>query len=115
MQKQKSVAFHTLGCKLNFSEAATLSRQMEGAGFEKKLFDDVADVYEPVGTGVDHIYIGMVVERFFFEASNFQLPGKGSRFRKVQLAPQGVKRNRSLFLHTAAKIVLTSGEWRAVN
>jgi threonylcarbamoyladenosine tRNA methylthiotransferase MtaB len=45
MQKQKSVAFHTLGCKLNFSETATLSRQMEGAGFEKKSFDDLADVY----------------------------------------------------------------------
>jgi threonylcarbamoyladenosine tRNA methylthiotransferase MtaB len=45
MQKQRSVAFHTLGCKLNFSETATLSRQMESAGFEKKGFDDAADVY----------------------------------------------------------------------
>ena len=45
MQKQKSVAFHTLGCKLNFSETATLSRQLESAGFEKKAFEDVADVY----------------------------------------------------------------------
>lgn len=45
MQKQKSVAFHTLGCKLNFSETATLSRQLESAGFEKKAFGDVADVY----------------------------------------------------------------------
>ena len=45
MQKQKSVAFHTLGCKLNFSETATLSRQMESAGFEKKSFDELADVY----------------------------------------------------------------------
>ena len=45
MQKQRSVAFHTLGCKLNFSETATLSRQLEGAGFEKKNFDDHADVY----------------------------------------------------------------------
>ncbi|HUQ96772.1 MAG TPA: tRNA (N(6)-L-threonylcarbamoyladenosine(37)-C(2))-methylthiotransferase MtaB, partial [Chitinophagaceae bacterium] len=45
MQKQRSVAFHTLGCKLNFSETATLSRQMESAGFQKKGFDDVADVY----------------------------------------------------------------------
>jgi threonylcarbamoyladenosine tRNA methylthiotransferase MtaB len=45
MQKQRSVAFHTLGCKLNFSETATLSRQLENAGFEKKAFDDHADVY----------------------------------------------------------------------
>ena len=43
--KKKSVAFHTLGCKLNFSETSTLSRLMEQDGFEKKAFEDVADVY----------------------------------------------------------------------
>jgi len=41
----KSVAFHTLGCKLNFSETSTLSRTLEAEGFVKKEFDDVADVY----------------------------------------------------------------------
>jgi len=45
MSNQRSVAFHTLGCKLNFSETSTLSRQLEVAGFEKKLFTDKADVY----------------------------------------------------------------------
>ena len=45
MQKQRSVAFHTLGCKLNFSETSTLSRLLETEGFEKKEFEDVADVY----------------------------------------------------------------------
>lgn len=45
MEKQRSVAFHTLGCKLNFSETSTLSRNMEAEGFEKKEFDDLADVY----------------------------------------------------------------------
>ncbi|WP_153798059.1 tRNA (N(6)-L-threonylcarbamoyladenosine(37)-C(2))-methylthiotransferase MtaB [Foetidibacter luteolus] len=45
MQKTRSVAFHTLGCKLNFSETSTLSRMLENDGFEKKEFDDVADVY----------------------------------------------------------------------
>ena len=45
MEKQRSVAFHTLGCKLNFSETSTLSRMMEGEGFLKKDFEDVADVY----------------------------------------------------------------------
>ncbi len=45
MDKQRTVAFHTLGCKLNFSETSTLSRQMEGEGFLKKEFDEVADVY----------------------------------------------------------------------
>ncbi len=45
MEKQRSVAFHTLGCKLNFSETSTLSRTLENEGFLKKAFDDVADVY----------------------------------------------------------------------
>lgn len=45
MAEAKSVAFHTLGCKLNYSETSTLSRQMENEGFEKKEFDDLADVY----------------------------------------------------------------------
>ena len=45
MEKQRSVAFHTLGCKLNFSETSTLSRQLEAEGFLKKEFDDAADVY----------------------------------------------------------------------
>jgi threonylcarbamoyladenosine tRNA methylthiotransferase MtaB len=45
MEKQRSVAFHTLGCKLNFSETSTLSRSLEAEGFLKKEFDDLADVY----------------------------------------------------------------------
>src|SRR4029079_18768290 len=45
MEKQRSVAFHTLGCKLNFSETSTLSRQLEAEGFLKKEFDDRADIY----------------------------------------------------------------------
>ncbi len=45
MQKQRTVAFHTLGCKLNFSETSTLSRLLESEGFVKKHFDDTADVY----------------------------------------------------------------------
>src|SRR6478609_3748821 len=45
MQKRRSVAFHTLGCKLNFSETSTLSRMLENEGFEKKEFEDQADVY----------------------------------------------------------------------
>jgi threonylcarbamoyladenosine tRNA methylthiotransferase MtaB len=45
MQKRRSVAFHTLGCKLNYSETSTLSRLLEADGFEKKDFDDNADVY----------------------------------------------------------------------
>src|SRR6266496_6199069 len=45
MEKRRSVAFHTLGCKLNYSETSTLSRMLENDGFEKKEFDDLADVY----------------------------------------------------------------------
>jgi len=45
MQKQRTVAFHTLGCKLNYSETSTLSRMLETEGFEKKDFTDIADVY----------------------------------------------------------------------
>ena len=41
----KSVAFHTLGCKLNFSETSTLSRTLEAEGFLKKDFEEEADVY----------------------------------------------------------------------
>ncbi|MET0462925.1 MAG: tRNA (N(6)-L-threonylcarbamoyladenosine(37)-C(2))-methylthiotransferase MtaB [Chitinophagaceae bacterium] len=45
MTSAKSVAFHTLGCKLNFSETSSLSRLLEQEGFEKKEFEDKADVY----------------------------------------------------------------------
>lgn len=45
MEKRRTVAFHTLGCKLNFSETSTLSRQMENDGFIRKEFDEQADVY----------------------------------------------------------------------
>lgn len=45
MAASRTVAFHTLGCKLNFSETSSLSRMLENEGFEKKEFDDLADVY----------------------------------------------------------------------
>lgn len=45
MQDARSIAFHTLGCKLNFSETSTLSRMMENEGFQKKEFNEQADVY----------------------------------------------------------------------
>src|SRR5580692_61002 len=43
--KNKTVAFHTLGCKLNYSETSSLSRLLENEGFEKRGFDELADVY----------------------------------------------------------------------
>ncbi len=45
MSEKRTVAFHTLGCKLNFSETSTISRMLEKEGFEKKEFDERADVY----------------------------------------------------------------------
>ncbi len=42
---QKTVAVHTLGCKLNFSESSAITRLMEHDGFVKKDFDELADVY----------------------------------------------------------------------
>ena len=43
--RNKTVAFHTLGCKLNYSETSSLSRLLENEGFEKRDFADQADVY----------------------------------------------------------------------
>ncbi|MGN7819605.1 tRNA (N(6)-L-threonylcarbamoyladenosine(37)-C(2))-methylthiotransferase MtaB [Chitinophaga sp. 22536] len=45
MEQVKTVAFHTLGCKLNFSETSTLSRLLEQDGFVKTDFENTADVY----------------------------------------------------------------------
>ncbi len=45
MSQTKSVALHTLGCKLNYSETSSIERMLEAEGFVKKLFTDVADVY----------------------------------------------------------------------
>ncbi|SHK80334.1 threonylcarbamoyladenosine tRNA methylthiotransferase MtaB [Chitinophaga jiangningensis] len=45
MEQVKTVAFHTLGCKLNFSETSSLSRLLEQDGFVKTDFDNTADVY----------------------------------------------------------------------
>jgi threonylcarbamoyladenosine tRNA methylthiotransferase MtaB len=45
LSSPRTVAFHTLGCKLNFSETSSLSRLLEQEGFEKKEFEDQADVY----------------------------------------------------------------------
>ncbi|QQV03269.1 MULTISPECIES: tRNA (N(6)-L-threonylcarbamoyladenosine(37)-C(2))-methylthiotransferase MtaB [Chryseobacterium] len=42
---QKTAAFHTLGCKLNFAETSTIARQLTDAGYEKVSFDQKADIY----------------------------------------------------------------------
>ncbi len=45
MQQYKKVAFHTLGCKLNFSETSTISRLFEGAGYAKVGMDESPDIF----------------------------------------------------------------------
>ncbi|WP_343663108.1 tRNA (N(6)-L-threonylcarbamoyladenosine(37)-C(2))-methylthiotransferase MtaB [Chryseobacterium mucoviscidosis] len=44
-QFQRTAAFHTLGCKLNFAETSTIARQLTEAGYEKVSFDEKANVY----------------------------------------------------------------------
>ena len=45
MKEQTRIAYHTLGCKLNFSETSTISRLFEEKGYERKEFNQEADVY----------------------------------------------------------------------
>jgi threonylcarbamoyladenosine tRNA methylthiotransferase MtaB len=40
-----TVAFHTLGCKLNFSETSAIRRMFEGQGFATVEFNQMADIY----------------------------------------------------------------------
>ncbi len=41
----KTVAFYTLGCKLNFSETSTMAQKFEDIGFQRTDFKEQADVY----------------------------------------------------------------------
>ncbi len=41
---QHRVSFHTLGCKLNFSESSTIARQFEEGGFVRVAPDEEADI-----------------------------------------------------------------------
>ncbi|MFN7822479.1 MAG: tRNA (N(6)-L-threonylcarbamoyladenosine(37)-C(2))-methylthiotransferase MtaB, partial [Bacteroidota bacterium] len=45
METPGSIAFHTLGCKLNFSETSTLARMAERDGFSRRSFEQQADIY----------------------------------------------------------------------
>jgi threonylcarbamoyladenosine tRNA methylthiotransferase MtaB len=41
----KKIAFHTLGCKLNFSETSAIARKMQERGFTTVDFEEPSDVY----------------------------------------------------------------------
>lgn len=45
MATPKTVAFHTLGCKLNYSETSAIARQFEDAGYGAVKFQDGANIY----------------------------------------------------------------------
>ena len=45
MFNEKKAAFYTLGCKLNFAETSTISRQLAKSGFIKTDFNNPADIY----------------------------------------------------------------------
>lgn len=44
MNHTRKVAFHTLGCKLNFSETSTLAKQFNAAGYGRVAMDDNPDI-----------------------------------------------------------------------
>lgn len=45
MATPKTVAFHTLGCKLNYSETSSIGRLFEDAGYNEVAFKEAADIY----------------------------------------------------------------------
>ena len=45
MSTPKTVAFHTLGCKLNYSETSTISQQFRDRGYGIVKFEEGADIY----------------------------------------------------------------------
>ncbi|MFT4758665.1 MAG: threonylcarbamoyladenosine tRNA methylthiotransferase MtaB, partial [Saprospiraceae bacterium] len=45
MATPKSVAFYTLGCKLNYSETSSIGRMFEDAGYQEVKFNDGANIY----------------------------------------------------------------------
>lgn len=45
MSAPRTAAFHTLGCKLNFSETSTLARSLEEAGYARVRIEERPDVF----------------------------------------------------------------------
>jgi threonylcarbamoyladenosine tRNA methylthiotransferase MtaB len=45
VQVANTVAFHTLGCKLNFSETSAIARNLSDEGYQRVEFEEKADVY----------------------------------------------------------------------
>src|SRR5690625_4211662 len=45
ISENKTVAFHTLGCKLNFAETSTIARNLTKNGYKRVEFNQPSDVY----------------------------------------------------------------------
>lgn len=45
MATPRTVAFHTLGCKLNFSESSSIRQKFDNKGYHTVPFEDGADIY----------------------------------------------------------------------
>ena len=45
MNPNRKAAYHTLGCKLNFSETSTIARQLSEAGYARVPLEDKPDVF----------------------------------------------------------------------
>jgi len=45
MNQSRSIAFHTLGCKLNFAETSAIGRQLTASGYRKVEFTEKPDVF----------------------------------------------------------------------
>jgi len=45
MATPRTVSFHTLGCKLNFSETSSIRQQFENHGYNAVKFEEGADIY----------------------------------------------------------------------
>jgi threonylcarbamoyladenosine tRNA methylthiotransferase MtaB len=45
LEKRRKVAFHTLGCKLNFAETSEIARSLPSDQFERVTADEKADIY----------------------------------------------------------------------
>ena len=70
----KRIAFHTLGCKLNFSETSTLSRDSIKYGYEnseiiveveKNKNKEITVIITNEGEGIPQKYLERLTERFF--------------------------------------------------
>ncbi len=45
MKIARKIAYHTLGCKLNFAETSAIGRQLSAAGYQKVDFEQLPDVF----------------------------------------------------------------------